>query len=161
MFGRLRISRPAFVHNSLSSLLGPCENSVGFPGSLAGGESIIRKVSGASGKMEEAKEDRTSDQLHELYDKLDLEHTEMTRPETNAWVPPPAAEGIAGTDGTPGAGAGRGGGGGGAIREAGGAFDRMEAAREEQFFYNQSKDQLQKLHEKQGQKSKNNINNQR
>lgn len=34
-----------------------------------------------------------------------------------------------------GSGAGKGGGGGGSIREAGGAFGRMEAAREEEFFY--------------------------
>lgn len=34
-----------------------------------------------------------------------------------------------------GSGAGKGGGGGGAIREAGGAFGRLEAAREEEFFY--------------------------
>lgn len=37
--------------------------------------------------------------------------------------------------GEPGSGAGRGGGGGGAIREAGGAFGKMEAAREEEYFY--------------------------
>ena len=37
--------------------------------------------------------------------------------------------------GEPGSGAGKGGGGGGAIREAGGAFGKMEAAREEQYFY--------------------------
>lgn len=34
-----------------------------------------------------------------------------------------------------GSGVGHGGGGGGAIREAGGAFGRLEAAREEEFFY--------------------------
>lgn len=34
-----------------------------------------------------------------------------------------------------GSGAGKGGGAGGAIREAGGAFGRLEAAREEEFFY--------------------------
>lgn len=34
-----------------------------------------------------------------------------------------------------GSGAGKGGGGGGSIREAGGAFGRMEAAREEEYFY--------------------------
>ena len=33
-----------------------------------------------------------------------------------------------------GGGAGKGGGGGGAIREAGGAFGKMEAAREEEYF---------------------------
>ena len=37
--------------------------------------------------------------------------------------------------GEPGSGAGRGGGGGGAIREAGGSFGKMEAAREDQYFY--------------------------
>lgn len=35
-----------------------------------------------------------------------------------------------------GAGAGRGGGGGGSIREAGGSFGKMEAAHEDQYFYN-------------------------
>lgn len=39
------------------------------------------------------------------------------------------------TCGDPGAGVGKGGGGGGTIREAGGAFGKMEAAREEQYFY--------------------------
>jgi hypothetical protein len=34
-----------------------------------------------------------------------------------------------------GSGAGKGGGGGGAIRDAGGAFGRMEAGREEEYFY--------------------------
>lgn len=34
-----------------------------------------------------------------------------------------------------GSGAGQGGGGGGSIREAGGAFGKMEAAREEEYFY--------------------------
>ncbi|XP_069704146.1 tigger transposable element-derived protein 6-like isoform X2 [Periplaneta americana] len=36
-----------------------------------------------------------------------------------------------------GSGAGKGGGGGGSIREAGGAFGKMEAAREEEYFYKQ------------------------
>lgn len=36
-----------------------------------------------------------------------------------------------------GSGAGKGGGGGGSIREAGGAFGKNEAAREEEYFYNQ------------------------
>ncbi|CAD6221872.1 GSCOCG00005210001-RA-CDS [Cotesia congregata] len=44
-----------------------------------------------------------------------------------------------------GSGAGKGGGGGGSIREAGGSFGKMEAANEDQYFYNQSKDQLAKL----------------
>ena len=35
-----------------------------------------------------------------------------------------------------GSGAGKGGGGGGAIREAGGSFGKMEAAHEDQYFYN-------------------------
>jgi len=38
-----------------------------------------------------------------------------------------------------GSGAGKGGGGGGSIREAGGGFGKMEAAREEEFFYKQVK----------------------
>lgn len=37
--------------------------------------------------------------------------------------------------GEPGSGAGKGGGGGGAIREAGGSFGKMEAAREDEYFY--------------------------
>ncbi|KAL7737042.1 hypothetical protein ACLKA6_005263 [Drosophila palustris] len=44
-----------------------------------------------------------------------------------------------------GCGAGKGGGGGGAIREAGGSFGKMEAAREEEFFYKQQKEQLKNL----------------
>lgn len=36
-----------------------------------------------------------------------------------------------------GSGAGKGGGGGGSIREAGGAFGKMEASREEEYFYKQ------------------------
>ncbi|KAI5631793.1 mitochondrial ATPase inhibitor, IATP domain-containing protein [Phthorimaea operculella] len=44
--------------------------------------------------------------------------------------------------GEPGSGAGRGGGGGGAIREAGGAFGKMEAAREDEYFYKKQKEQL-------------------
>lgn len=35
-----------------------------------------------------------------------------------------------------GSGAGKGGGGGGSIREAGGSFGKMEAAHEDQYFYN-------------------------
>ncbi|KAI4498406.1 hypothetical protein M0802_006585 [Mischocyttarus mexicanus] len=35
----------------------------------------------------------------------------------------------------------------GAIREAGGAFAQMEAAHENQYFYNQQKEQLRKLKE--------------
>lgn len=38
--------------------------------------------------------------------------------------------------GEPGSGAGKGGGGGGSIREAGGSFGKMEAAREDQYFHN-------------------------
>ena len=48
--------------------------------------------------------------------------------------------------GFPGSGAGRGGGGGGSIRDAGGAFGKMEAAHEDQFFYNESKEKLHELH---------------
>lgn len=44
-----------------------------------------------------------------------------------------------------GAGAGKGGGGGGSIREAGGAFGKMEAAHEEEYFYKQQKEQLKNL----------------
>ncbi|XP_031842659.1 uncharacterized protein LOC116431422 isoform X2 [Nomia melanderi] len=46
-----------------------------------------------------------------------------------------------------GSGAGKGGGGGGAIREAGGAFGKMESAHEDQYFYNMDKDKMQKLKE--------------
>ncbi|XP_043284745.1 keratin, type II cytoskeletal 1-like [Venturia canescens] len=49
--------------------------------------------------------------------------------------------------GEAGSGAGRGGGGGGSIRSAGGSFGKMEAAHEDQYFYNQQKEQLQKLRE--------------
>ncbi|XP_058459290.1 ATPase inhibitor mai-1, mitochondrial-like [Malaya genurostris] len=44
-----------------------------------------------------------------------------------------------------GAGVGKGGGGGGSIREAGGSFGKMEAAHEEEYFYKQQREQLQKL----------------
>ncbi|XP_022229291.1 ATPase inhibitor A, mitochondrial [Drosophila obscura] len=44
-----------------------------------------------------------------------------------------------------GSGAGKGGGGGGTIREAGGSFGKMEAAREEEFFHKQQKEQLKNL----------------
>ena len=33
----------------------------------------------------------------------------------------------------------------GLIRSAGGAFGKMEAAREDQFFYNQQKEQMKKI----------------
>ncbi|XP_070153275.1 uncharacterized protein [Polyergus mexicanus] len=46
-----------------------------------------------------------------------------------------------------GSGAGKGGGSGGAIRDAGGSFGKMEAAHEDQFFYNLQKQQLQKMRE--------------
>jgi len=39
-------------------------------------------------------------------------------------------------NGERGSGAGKGGGGGGTIREAGGSFGKMEAAHEDQYFYN-------------------------
>ncbi|CAI2350893.1 unnamed protein product [Caenorhabditis sp. 36 PRJEB53466] len=42
-------------------------------------------------------------------------------------------------------GAGRGGGTGGSIRDAGGAFGKMEAAREDEYFYKKQKAQLQEL----------------
>eukprot|EP00088_Acartia_fossae_P040940 TRINITY_DN426_c0_g1_i1.p1 TRINITY_DN426_c0_g1~~TRINITY_DN426_c0_g1_i1.p1 ORF type:complete len:103 (-),score=41.97 TRINITY_DN426_c0_g1_i1:779-1045(-) len=54
-----------------------------------------------------------------------------------------------GQTGVPGSGVGKGGGGGGSIREAGGAFGKREAAMEDQFFYEQQKEQLHELHEKQ------------
>uniref|UniRef100_U5ETK3 ATP synthase F1 subunit epsilon n=1 Tax=Corethrella appendiculata TaxID=1370023 RepID=U5ETK3_9DIPT len=44
-----------------------------------------------------------------------------------------------------GSGAGKGGGGGGSIREAGGSFGKMEVAHEEEYFYKQRQEQLQKL----------------
>ncbi|KAF6213944.1 hypothetical protein GE061_011672 [Apolygus lucorum] len=44
-----------------------------------------------------------------------------------------------------GSGAGKGGGGGGSIRSAGGSFGKMEAAQEEEYFYKQQKQQLEKL----------------
>ncbi|KAL0851502.1 hypothetical protein ABMA28_007293 [Loxostege sticticalis] len=47
--------------------------------------------------------------------------------------------------GEPGSGAGKGGGAGGAIREAGGAFGKMEAAREDEYFYKKQKEQLAEL----------------
>ncbi|XP_031769164.1 ATPase inhibitor mai-2, mitochondrial-like isoform X2 [Galleria mellonella] len=47
--------------------------------------------------------------------------------------------------GEPGSGAGRGGGGGGSIREAGGSFGKMEAAREDEYFYKKQKEQIQNL----------------
>lgn len=44
-------------------------------------------------------------------------------------------------------GAGRGGGSGGAIREAGGAFGKREAAHEEQYFRKKQAEQLSQLHD--------------
>uniref|UniRef100_A0A1A9UQT2 ATP synthase F1 subunit epsilon n=1 Tax=Glossina austeni TaxID=7395 RepID=A0A1A9UQT2_GLOAU len=44
-----------------------------------------------------------------------------------------------------GSGAGKGGGGGGTIREAGGSFGKMEAAREEEYFYKKQLEQLERL----------------
>ncbi|XP_035727867.1 uncharacterized protein LOC118444092 isoform X3 [Vespa mandarinia] len=49
--------------------------------------------------------------------------------------------------GEPGSGANRGTGGAGSIRAAGGAFGQMEIAHEEQFFYNQQREQIRKLRE--------------
>ncbi|XP_031786460.1 uncharacterized protein LOC100122175 [Nasonia vitripennis] len=46
-----------------------------------------------------------------------------------------------------GSGVGKGGGGGGSIREAGGSFGKMEAAHEDQYFYNMQKEQISKLRE--------------
>ncbi|CAJ0600198.1 unnamed protein product [Cylicocyclus nassatus] len=42
-------------------------------------------------------------------------------------------------------GAGKGGGSGGSIRDAGGAFGKMEAAREDEYFYKKQKEQLEEL----------------
>merc|ERR1712170_292465 len=44
-----------------------------------------------------------------------------------------------------GSGVGHGGGGGGSIREAGGSFGKMEAAREEQYFRQKQAEQLSKM----------------
>ncbi|KAJ9577663.1 hypothetical protein L9F63_005743 [Diploptera punctata] len=44
-----------------------------------------------------------------------------------------------------GSGAGKGGGGGGSIRDAGGSFGKMEAGREEEYFYKKQKEQIKKL----------------
>ncbi|VDM49741.1 unnamed protein product [Toxocara canis] len=46
-----------------------------------------------------------------------------------------------------GSGAGKSGGTGGTIRDAGGAFGKMEVAREEQYFRNLQKEQLKALRE--------------
>ncbi|XP_067125551.1 ATPase inhibitor mai-2, mitochondrial-like [Centruroides vittatus] len=46
-----------------------------------------------------------------------------------------------------GSGAGKGGGSGGSVRDAGGSFGKMEAAREEEYFRKKQKEQLQKLKE--------------
>ncbi|CAH3966024.1 unnamed protein product [Pieris brassicae] len=47
--------------------------------------------------------------------------------------------------GEPGSGAGKGGGAGGSIREAGGSFGKMEAVREDEYFYKKQKEQLSNL----------------
>ncbi|OTF80545.1 hypothetical protein BLA29_001976 [Euroglyphus maynei] len=44
-----------------------------------------------------------------------------------------------------GSGSGKGGGSGGSVRDAGGAFGRMEAAREEEFFRRKQQQELEKL----------------
>ncbi|XP_059158030.1 ATPase inhibitor mai-2, mitochondrial-like [Physella acuta] len=44
-------------------------------------------------------------------------------------------------------GAGKGGGSGGAVREAGGSFGKMEAAKEEQYFRQLQKEQFEKMKE--------------
>ncbi|KAJ3660651.1 hypothetical protein [Enterobacter cloacae complex sp. 2DZ2F20B] len=49
--------------------------------------------------------------------------------------------------GDPGSGAGKGGGAGGSIRNAGGVFGKVQAAREEQYFRKQQKEQLWRLRE--------------
>ncbi|VDN04012.1 unnamed protein product [Thelazia callipaeda] len=45
----------------------------------------------------------------------------------------------------PGSGVGKSGGGGGSIREAGGAFGKMAAAREEEYFYKLEKQQIKAM----------------
>jgi len=47
--------------------------------------------------------------------------------------------------GESGSGSGKGGGGGGSVRDAGGAFGKLEAAREEEFFHRKNLEQLKKL----------------
>jgi len=47
--------------------------------------------------------------------------------------------------GESGSGSGKGGGTGGAVRDAGGAFGKRQAAKEEEYFRNLNKDQLDKL----------------
>jgi len=47
--------------------------------------------------------------------------------------------------GESGSGSGKGGGSGGSVRDAGGAFGKMEAAREEEFFHRKNLEQLKKL----------------
>ncbi|BFZ21231.1 hypothetical protein BsWGS_24270 [Bradybaena similaris] len=47
--------------------------------------------------------------------------------------------------GQPGDGVGKGGGSGGSIREAGGSFGKMEATKEEQYFRQLQKEQLDKM----------------
>jgi len=49
------------------------------------------------------------------------------------------------SDGEKGSGAGKGGGSGGAIRDAGGAFGKRQAAKEEEYFRNLNKSQLDAL----------------
>ncbi|CAL1538733.1 unnamed protein product [Lymnaea stagnalis] len=49
------------------------------------------------------------------------------------------------TSGQLGDGVGKGGGSGGAVREAGGSFGKMEVAREEQYFRQLQKEQLEKM----------------
>ncbi|XP_068241165.1 ATPase inhibitor mai-2, mitochondrial-like isoform X2 [Palaemon carinicauda] len=50
--------------------------------------------------------------------------------------------------GEPGSGSGDGGGAGGAIRDAGGAFGKRQAAQEDQYFRKLQEEQLKKLKEK-------------
>lgn len=45
----------------------------------------------------------------------------------------------------PGSGAGKGGGAGGSVREAGGGLGKYGAANEEKFFYNKTKDEIERL----------------
>ncbi|CAD6190693.1 unnamed protein product [Caenorhabditis auriculariae] len=60
-------------------------------------------------------------------------------------LPVVARTAVRALSGGPGEGSGRGGGSGGSIRDAGGAFGKMEAAREDEYFYKKQKEQLQKL----------------
>ncbi|CAG0881928.1 unnamed protein product [Cyprideis torosa] len=79
--------------------------------------------------------------------KLSLRLTQALRALQSRNVVVSSARAVSGHMGDLGGGAGRGGGGGGSIRDAGGAFGKMEAAREEQYFRKLQKEQLDRLKE--------------